>query len=147
MLIYKKEIKTIDNEYVYIIRKVSLYKLKNKIGECTISGLAKNKVDPDSLTCEHTCSLTISINEEYQKKGYSRKLWSFMIKNIEREYPDISNEKMFFIDGDGSAGYWDHIGCKTNRYGYDYFGLRNLEGRGYEKSITFGELKSFCSKI
>ena len=157
MFIYKKEIKSInDNEkHVYVVRTVSLYKsifnkMKNRLvrskkGECTISGLA-NKSDPDYLSTEFTSSLTISIDEEYQGEGYSKKMWSFMIKNIERECPEINNEKMFFIDGDGSDGYWDHIGCKINRYGYDYLGLRELEGKGYEKSITLCKLKGFCKK-
>ena len=50
---------------------------------------------------------------------------------------------MFFIDADASAGFWDHIGYVENRYGYDYFGLRDLEGKGYEKRISFENLQKY----
>ena len=104
--------------------------------------LAKNT---DCLSYGSTCSMTISIDDDFQKKGYSRKMLACMIKNIEREWPDIPLEKMFFIDADASAGFWDHIGYVENRYGYDYFGLRDLEGKGYEKNITLRDLKAFIA--
>ena len=149
MLIYKKEIKpAYELDHVNIVRTVSLYKKEknglicSKKGECVISGLAKNT---DCLSYGSTCSMTISIDDDFQKKGYSRKMLACMIKNIEREWPDIPLEKMFFIDADASAGFWDHIGYVENRYGYDYFGLRDLEGKGYEKNITLRDLKAFIA--
>ena len=103
-------------------------------GECTISG---------SFDTGETCAVTISIDEKYQGRGYSNLLWKEMILQIEREHPSIRPDQMFFIDADASAGYWDHIGFTLNRYGYDYIGNRKkLEGRGYEKVITFRKLKN-----
>ena len=104
-----------------------------KKGECKIKG---------QFDTGETCAVTISIDEAYQRLGYSRLLWNEIINQIEKEYPAIRPDQMFFIDADASAGYWDHLGFTPNRYGYDYTGNRkNLEGRGYEKVITFTHLK------
>jgi hypothetical protein len=104
-----------------------------KKGECALTG---------QFDTGETCAVTISIDEAHQGLGYSRLLWAEMVKQIEATYPAIRPDQMFFIDADASAGYWDHIGFKPNRYGYDYSGNRkNLEGRGYEKVITFKEIK------
>ena len=113
----------------------SVYLLINgaQKGECTISG---------RFDTGETCAVTISIDEEYQGLGYSRLLWIEMIKQIETEYPAIRPDQMFFIDADASAGYWDHIGFIPNRYGYDYTGNRKMEGKGYEKVITFKKIKT-----
>jgi hypothetical protein len=156
MLIYKKEIKpSYEPDHVNIVRTVSLYKsvfsreenrlVRSKKGECVISGLAKKTDHPDNLPYGSTCSMTISIDDEFQQKGYSREMLTCMIRNIEREWPDIPLEKMFFIDADASSGFWEHIGYVENRYGYDYFGLRELEGKGYEKNVTLRDLKAFVS--
>ena len=115
-------------------RSVILFVDGKQHGECSISG---------SFDTGETCAVTISIDEAYQGRGYSRLLWKKMIQQIEQEYPSIRSDQMFFIDADASAGYWDHIGFTTNRYGYDYNGNRKqLEGRGYEKVITFRQLQS-----
>ena len=104
-----------------------------KKGECSLTG---------QFDTGETCAVRISIDEAYQGLGYSRLLWAEMVKQIEATYPAIRADQMFFIDADASAGYWDHIGFTPNRYGYDYTGNRkNLEGRGYEKVITFKEIK------
>jgi hypothetical protein len=156
MLIYKKEIKpAYEPNHVNIVRTVSLYKsifsreenrlIRSKKGECVISGLARKTDDTDCLSYGSTCSMTISIDDECRQLGYSREMLACMIKNIEREWPEIPFEKMFFIDADASSGFWDHIGFVENRYGYDYFGLRELEGKGYEKNVTLGDLKAFVT--
>ena len=113
-------------------RKVILLINGKQHGECTVSG---------RFDTGETCAVTISIDEAYQGLGHSRLLWTEMIRSIEYEHPSIRPDQMFFIDADASAGYWDHIGFKPNRYGYDYNGNRmNLEGKGYEKVITFRHL-------
>ena len=156
MLIYKKEIKpAYELDHVNVVRTVSLYKsnfsreenrlIRSKKGECVVSGLAQKADHPDCLPYGSTCSMTISIDDEFQKNGYSREMLACMIKNIEREWPEIPLEKMFFIDADASTGFWEHIGYVENRYGYDYFGLRELEGKGYEKNVTLRDLKAFVA--
>lgn len=114
-------------------RKVILLINDKQHGECTITG---------RFDTGETCAVTISIDEAYQGLGYSRLLWMEMIQLIKDEYPSIRPDQMFFIDADASAGYWDHIGFKPNRYGYDYTGNRDREGRGYEKVITLQKLKN-----
>jgi hypothetical protein len=89
-----------------------------------------------------TCSLSISVQEEHQGNGYSRMLIREMICQCESE-EEMNPDQLLFIDADASAGFWDHIGMKENRYGYDYKGKRQFEGRGYEKVITWRELKKF----
>ena len=118
-------------------RSVILFVDGKQHGKCSISG---------SFDTGETCAVTISIDEAYQGRGYSRLLWKKMIQQIKQEYPSIRPDQMFFIDADASAGYWDHIGFTTNRYGYDYNGNRKqLEGRGYEKVITFRQLQLFLN--
>jgi hypothetical protein len=118
---------------MYKERTIILHIDGKRHGECTITG---------SFDTGETCSVTISIDKEYQGHGYSYLMWKEMILQIEKENPSIRPDQMFFIDADASAGYWDHIGFTLNRYGYDYIGNRkDLEGRGYEKVITFRKLK------
>lgn len=115
------------------MRKVVLLVDGQQHGECTITG---------RFDTGETCAVTISIDEAYQGRGYSRLLWTEMIQLIKDEYPSIRSDQMFFIDADASAGYWDHIGFTPNRYGYDYKGNGDREGRGYEKVITLQKLKN-----
>lgn len=93
---------------------------------------------------KETCSLSISIQEKYQCKGYSRILIKEMIRQCELE-ANI-NDQLLFIDADASGGFWDHIGMKINRYGHDYKGKRVIEGKGYEKVITWQDLKRYAYK-
>lgn len=106
-----------------------LYIDGQKRGECTLKG---------TFNTGQTCSVSISIDEDYQKCGYSKLLWINLIQQIEET---IRPDQMIFIDADASGGYWEHIGFTLNRYGYDYNGKRDMEGKGYEKVITFEKLK------
>ena len=104
----------------------------NEIGEFTMSGI---------FDSGNTVDMSISIEEEYQGQGISRELVRLLCYYImEYAYPNIRKDQLLFIDSDASAGFWDHIGMKENPYGIDYVGNRDLEGRGYEKLITFGDL-------
>jgi hypothetical protein len=132
---YKKEIR-----YETIVRTVELVDVHGTVvGDCTISGNAVTGTN-ECLDTGNTCSLTISIEPEFQSYGHSRRMWQVMCRCLEHEYP-IRSDQLFFIDADASAGYWDHIGMTLNRYGYDYHGTRELEGRGYLKCITYSQLK------
>jgi hypothetical protein len=142
MLIYKKV--TTPNFHLYqTTRMVSLYLDGMKRGDCCLTGLSEDNTE--CLFSGNVCSLTISIDKEYQQLEYSREMWRMLVKQIEEEYPDFPRDKMFFIDADASLGYWDYMGFMLNRYGYDYKGKRELEGRGYEKVITFQTLKNFLN--
>lgn len=90
-------------------------------------------------------TMSIHINEEDRGKGYSRTLMNNVITVLERSY-DIRLDQLVFIDMDFSDGFWDHIGMKMNRYGIDYRGKRDVEGRGYEKYITWTDLKKWVRK-
>ena len=80
-------------------------------------------------------------DEKYTGKGYSRGLIRTLCKYILQEgYPSIRKEQLLFIDVDASVGFWDKVGMREHRYGLDYSGNRNVEGAGYEKMITFGDL-------
>jgi len=87
-----------------------------------------------------TMSMDISIDEEHQKKGYSKLLIRTLCQYILDT--EINYEgQLLFIDTDASSGFWDHIGMKPNRY-YERF-TPEREGGGYEKFITFEELCKF----
>ncbi len=89
----------------------------------------------------HCYSMEIHIDDHYQKKGLSRPL----IKNL-LETAKLDDNTLLCIDGDGSDGFWDHIGFRINRYGYDYDGKRELVGKGYEKVCTVRDLKKWINK-
>jgi hypothetical protein len=124
-----------------IKHSVSLFDNDDMIGDCNIEGLGIDNCFDNGLTC----SLTISIDDDYQSKGYSRMLLKELVTKMKTNYP-IRSDQMFFIDADASNGFWDHIGMKYNRYGYDYHGKRNLEGKGYEKVIILTELEKWIDK-
>jgi hypothetical protein len=113
-------------------RTVYLYNQNILIGELSIEGVYGP--NNDCFDSGNTCYLSISILEEYQSKGFSNLLWKEMLKNLK----NIRLDQMFFIDVDASNGYWNHLGMTTNRY--DYNTNRNLEGKGYEKVITYQQL-------
>ena len=106
-----------------------------EIGYFSISG-------PEFNTGE-TMSMNISIDDNYVGKGYARKLIKHNCANIRKNYPQIRSDQLLLIDADASEGFWEKIGMKINRYGIDSNTRRNLEGKGYEKSITFNELCKF----
>ena len=82
-------------------------------------------------------SMSISIEPEYQNKGYARQLMKPIINSL----PDT---QLLYIDTDASQGFWDHIGMKPNRH---YTSRRLIEGAGYEKVIDVKTLKCFINKV
>ena len=75
--------------------------------------------------------MSIYVNEEFQKKGLSKKMMRYMFENI-----NVSEEQLLFIDTDASVGFWDHIGMRENVSDDDI-------GKGYEKVISVKELRQF----
>jgi len=93
----------------------------------------------------YTHSLTIGIDDTYQKLGLSKHLIYYMLRYINQQYPNTHLDMLFYIDTDASNGFWDYIGMTPNRYGY-YNGNREIEGKGYEKKISLRQLHSFVLK-
>ena len=119
------------NNYGY---ESKLFDLENQIeiGSFEING---------TFDSGETVDMGIRVNEEYQGKGYSKGLIRALCKYIlQTGYPKIRKDQMLFIDTDASVGFWDKIGMRPHRYGDDYMGQRDVEGAGYEKMITFGDL-------
>jgi hypothetical protein len=83
----------------------------------------------------NTVSMGIGIEDAYQKQGYSKKLIRKVCSNL--QFPP---DKKIYIDTDASEGFWDYLGLVKNPL-YDFTeDQRDVEGAGYEKFITFGEL-------
>jgi len=124
-----------------MIREVKLL-LKNKeIGRFSLDGY---KLNNEFFDTGNTISMNINVDEEYQGKGYSKIMMRCMIDKIYKEYPNIRQDQLLFIDADASNGFWSHVGMKPNRY-YSST-LREYEGRGYELYITFRELENYIFK-
>ena len=86
-------------------------------------------------------SMEISIEDKYQGRGWSRPLIKTLIESSRLE-----DDTILCIDADASAGFWEHIGFRLNRYGYDYCGKRNVPGKGYEKICTVRDIKCWIHK-
>jgi hypothetical protein len=85
-------------------------------------------------------ALRIHIDDAYQKQGWSRRLFKELFKSVKLD-PDT----LLVIDADASNGYWDYLGFRPNRYGYDYTGRREFSIRGYEKIATVRDVKRFTT--
>lgn len=81
--------------------------------------------------------MNIFVEDKYVGMGLAKKLIQNMVYNLKEHYPNIRKDQLLFIDTDASNGFWEHIGMKNNRY---YDGNRDVEGRGYEKHITYQSL-------
>jgi len=110
----------------------------NTIGEFKIIAQCNQKNGCFGTGATH--SMSISLDDSFQKKGLSKKMIKHMVDNIR----NVTPEQLFFIDTDASEGFWDHIGMKINPH-YNYTENTKAEGEGYEKMITFQELKKFAT--
>ena len=117
---------------VYHTYKSVLWLDGKECGSFLIAGIG-------GLRSGRTMAMEISVEDEHQKKGYSRLLIRSLCKFIQTE-PNCKGQ-LLFIDTDASGGFWDYIGMKPNPY-YDYY-TKEQEGGGYEKVITFEELCQF----
>ena len=72
-------------------------------------------------------SMSISIEEEHQGKGYTRIMMREMMRRL--NWP---GDTVLYIDTDASCGFWRHIGMKEN-----------TNGNGYELCITVDELNNY----
>jgi GNAT superfamily N-acetyltransferase len=92
-----------------------------------------------------TIDTTIFIEEEYRGKGLSTRMVMKMLQTLESL--GCPNEQTFHIDVDASDGYWDKLGYDVWPQHMDHpramrrAEMSELPGSGYEKGITFLELK------
>jgi ribosomal protein S18 acetylase RimI-like enzyme len=127
-------------EFVY--RQVELVREDGyAVAEFSIDGKGYDN-HIESFDSGNACSITISIDEEYKNKGYEKMMFQTMIAHIREEYPIARAEQLLFVDADASVGFWDKVGMKVNRYAEGYH--REVEGRGYEKVITFQDLEKYA---
>jgi len=115
-----------------IRREITLFHDNKKIGRFYIEGESKPGYS-NYFNSGNPCSMGIMIDVKYRTKGLSPIMIKYMIDNIERDYPNIRDNQYLYIDIDASRGFWNSIGMKTY----------NNEEIGYEKRITFGELKQY----
>lgn len=100
---------------------------------------------PDSQSCP---SMGIFVNEAYEGIGFARnmiKLALIALQNLtnnailsdpENNFGGSLESQIVSIDGDGSEGFWDHIGMYEDaKAGYDYVGKQKRRCIGMEKII------------
>ena len=121
---------TMNYQVVRNKRIVSLTSNGEELGDFSIDG----RLNIDTL------SMNIYIeddNTNLRNKGLARLMIGYLAMCMMSSEP-ILKDTLIYIDADGSAGFWDHIGMSENRY-YERTG-RNVIGCGYEKVITFSNL-------
>jgi hypothetical protein len=152
----------------HVIRKVDIIMNEQVLGSFTIEGIGKG----ECFGTGHTCSMGIRINDgtnrqgkPYTGRGWARQMIQYMTKMIRDDCPSISDNQKLFIDTDASDGFWDRIGMTNNPHyemddsepftpqelrngaimGTNFRGrpVKVVEGRGYEKVITFVKLEQF----
>jgi len=114
------------------------------VGSFSIEGSGENH----QFDSGNTNDMSISIEDEYQGKSFTKIMVKNMVDKIYEDIPEMidKGDQMLFIDADASEGFWDKIGMKeSKRYGYN----RNpryakREGAGYEKFITINKLYAFA---
>lgn len=100
---------------------------------------------PDSQSCP---SMGIYVNEAYEGIGFARnmiKLALITLQNLtnnsilsdpENNFGGSLESQIVSIDGDGSGGFWEHIGMYEDaKAGYDYTGKQQRRCIGMEKII------------
>jgi hypothetical protein len=85
-----------------------------------------------------TLSMSIGIDEPFQKKGHARRL----MKAVFEAMP-LPPGKRLFIDEDASQGFWAHIGMTANPMYLFEENQREVEGAGYAKLIPYSALLTF----
>lgn len=151
-----------------MVRTVNIIMNEQVLGSFIIEGIGKG----ECFGTGHTCSMGIRINngtnrqgKPYTGRGWAKKMIQYMTQRIRDDCPSISDNQKLFIDTDASDGFWERIGMTDNPYyemeddkpltaeertdgvtmGVNFRGrpVKVVEGRGYEKVITFGALEQF----
>ena len=106
------------------------------VGEFEITGSGFEDFNVVTGSMKHPMAMGICVDDEYQGRGITRTLIGNVCEKIKQIYPAIRHDQLIFIDVDASAGFWEKIGLKDNRY-FVSGKRRDLVGQGYEKNITF----------
>lgn len=115
--------------------------LKDEIG--SPYNLFHNMNMTNTMGMTKIMDMTIDLKPIYHKKGLSRRMMKYLFDNSEKYFGEISLDHNIYIDADGSAGFWDAIGMKPNR---TYDTVRELRGKGFEKFISYRELRNWIDK-
>lgn len=84
--------------------------------------------------------MTIFLEPRHTGKGLSKKMMKYLFECSENIFGKIPNDHNIYIDADGSDWFWNKIGMKENT---NYTSEQDEEGAGYEKVISYGELKEW----
>jgi len=120
---------TMNYQVVRNKRIVTLNSNGEELGDFSIDGI----LNVDTLSM----NIYIEDKPELRAKGLARLMIGYLAMCMMSAEP-ILKDTLIYIDADGSAGFWDHIGMSENRY-YERFN-RNVIGSGYEKVIKFSDL-------
>ena len=120
---------TMNYQVVRNKRIVTLTSNGEELGDFSIFG----RLNIDTLDM----SIYIDDNPNLRNKGLARLMIGYLVMSMMSSEP-ILKDTLIYIDADGSAGFWDHIGMSENR-DYERTG-RNVIGSGYEKVIKFSTL-------
>ena len=138
---FKINNETIITENYIIYTSYLLNQNNEQIGYFSFEGKQTNNT---LFNSGNTISMNISIEDDYQKRGLSRLMVASLLKYCLEQIPTIRKDQLLTIDGDGSGGFWEHIGMKEGRYSYmrDERATTKLnhETVGFEKEITFSDL-------
>ena len=138
---FKINNKTIITENYIIYTSYLLNENNKQIGYFSFEGKQANNI---LFNSGNTISMNINIEDDYQKRGLSKLMVSSLLKYCLEQNSCIRKDQLLTIDGDGSGGFWEHIGMKEGRYSYmrDERAMTKLnhETVGYEKEITFSDL-------
>ena len=140
-----KELPEYFNKTIEFIKTHDIRVLYNGKNKCQIELVSNNvEIGYFSITFGDPLSLNISIEDtaEFRGKGLAKFMVACACLKMITQFPNIRSNQLIFIDSDASAGFWDNIGMVQNR-NYERSRNRNLEGRGYEKYITFGNLSKW----
>lgn len=150
------QFKHVDGEYIYVyeminkednphyLQTVTLYEKKSdtEVGHFKVDGFSGNG-NESPYKSGRTMEMTIFLEPEHTRKGLSKKMMKYLFECSEKIFGPIPNDHNIYIDADASDWFWNKIGMKENRY---YTSQRDLEGAGYEKVISYGELKKWLHK-
>jgi hypothetical protein len=129
----------------YYLQMVTLYyqDMNNDIGHFKVEGFSDGNGNRTPYNSGRTMDMTIFLEPEHTGRGLSRGMIKYLFTCSEEIFKGIPNDHNIYIDADGSNGFWYAIGMRTNKY---YTTERNqLEGAGFEKVITYGELKKWIN--
>lgn len=120
-----------ENNAQYTNPSIYLKKNNEEVGYFAIQGFYN----------EGAKSMTVFVDDDYNKKGLSRLMIVAMLYIFKYFYKVDNDGLLLSVGADSSNGFWDNIGMTDNRY---YNSERDMPIRGYEKIITLKTLSSWA---